>query len=322
MNSSYQDKVNWSLDQKVFHFFEVVSSFYEAINGKVYMSFSGGKDSTVMMYLFNKFLKSAGLPPIKIVFNNTTNEHKEILDFVKSFGDKVIWLRPKMTFAQTLQKYGYPVISKSQAMSISRYRNTKFPEQKTYRLTGVKPDGTIGKVGVISKKWRFMIDAPFKITERCCDILKKAPVKKFEKETGLRPIIGTMTSESNDRKMRYLKEGCSVFEKGKEACRPLSIFTEKDIWDLIERENIEICSIYYDQIIDGELVKGEKRTGCAYCMFGCHREHENNNRFTRLHKREPKRYLSFMDKLGYRKVLNFMKIKLPDEQKQTKLNLK
>jgi len=157
-----------------------------------------------------------------------------------------------------------------------------------------------------------MINAPFKITNRCCDILKKQPVKKFEKETGLKPIIGTMADESGLRKKQYIKDGnCNVFTKGKEQCKPLSIFTEKDIWDLIKKFDIEICSIYYDQIINGELVTGEDRTGCAYCGFGCQFESDDNNRFTRNSKREPKRYASFMDKLGYRDALTFWGIKLP-----------
>lgn len=312
---SYKDKINWTLEQKVFHFFEVVSTFYNKMDGKVYLSFSGGKDSTVMKYLIDKWLKSSGYPPIKYVFNNTTNEHGEILDFVKSFGDEIIWLKPKLSFAQTLKKYGYPIISKEQSMALSRYKNTKRLDQKIYRMTGIKADGTKGTVGVIRNKWKFLIDAPFDVTERCCDVLKKRPIFKFEKETGLRPIIGTMAEESNQRRIQYIKNGgCNIWTKGKEMCLPLSIFTEDNIWELIGKYKIRICGIYYDQIIDGDLVTGEKRTGCAYCGFGCHLEPPNNNRFHRLYKREPKRYKSMMDKLGYRTVLNFIKINLPDNK--------
>jgi len=121
-----------------------------------------------------------------------------------------------------------------------------------------------------------------------------------------------MADESNLRTRAYMKEGnCNVFTKGKEQCKPLSIFTEKDIWALVKKFDIEICSIYYDQIINGELVTGEERTGCKMCAFGCHFEEPDNNRFTRLSKREPNIYKSFMDKLGYRKALEFINIKLP-----------
>lgn len=307
-----KEKLNMNLLQKEFHFFNVLDVFYHNMNGNVYASFSGGKDSTVMIFLIKKWLKIMGYPPIKIVFNNTTNEHKEILDFVKSFGDEVTWLRPRMTFAQTLAKYGYPLISKDQSMAISRYRKTKSDAVKRFRLTGDRGDGVKRTVGVISKKWRFMVDAPFEVTNRCCDILKKEPVKRFEKETGLKPIIGVMIEESMNRKLKYLKDGgCITFKEGKESCQPLSLFTEKDIWDLIKKYKIDICPIYYDQIIDGELVTGETRTGCAYCAFGAHCDNPDNNRFTRLQKREPKRFDSFMDKLGYRQALEFVGIKVP-----------
>jgi 3'-phosphoadenosine 5'-phosphosulfate sulfotransferase (PAPS reductase)/FAD synthetase len=308
-----KQKQAWSLDQKIFHFFEVIDKYYHHFEGKVYLSFSGGKDSTVLKFLLDKWLDMNGYPKIKYVFNDTTNEHKEILDFVKSFGEEITWLKPKMTFAQTLLKYGFPLISKEQSMAISRYQNTKSEDVKTYRLTGFRNGIKVGNAGVISKKWHFMINAPFKITNRCCDILKKQPIQCFEKLTGLKAIIGTMAEESSLRRRQYIKDGnCNVFTKGKEQCKPLSIFTEKDIWDLIKKFNIEICSIYYDQIINGELVTGEDRTGCAYCGFGCQFEKEDNNRFTRLSKREPKRYLSFMDKLEYRKALTFLGINLPD----------
>ncbi len=187
---SYTDKINWTLDQKIFHLFEVLDVYYHKMDGEVYLNFSGGKDSTVLKYFIDKWTDMHNYPRVRCLFNDTTNEYREILTFVKSFGEQVEWTRPKMTFAQTLDKYGYPVISKVQSMAISRFRNTKRPDQKLYRLTGKKADGTVGKVGVISNKWKFVINAPFKVTNRCCDILKKAPIKKFQKETGLKPITG------------------------------------------------------------------------------------------------------------------------------------
>jgi len=310
MNPTLEEKQKWTLDQKIYHLYEVVDNYYHRFNGGVYMSFSGGKDSTVLKYFIDKWLKMAGYPPIKYVFNNTTNEHKEILDFVKSFGDEVIHLRPKMTFAQVLEKYGFPMVSKQTARFLSRYRNTKSEQMRQFYKHGTNKDGSQSAFK-IAKKWHFLIDAPFNFTDRCCDILKKEPVKRFEKETGLKPIIGTMADESNQRKLQYKKNGeqCNTFTEGKEQCKPLSIFTEADIWALIERFNIKICSIYFDQVINGELVKGEKRTGCKLCGFGCQFETGEDNRYTRLSKREPNLHKSFMDKLGYRAVLKFIGIK-------------
>ena len=310
---TYTEKLNWTLDQKIFHLFEVLDVYYHRMNGEVYLNFSGGKDSTVLKYFIDKWTDMNGYPRVRCLFNDTTNEYKEILTFVKSFGDTVEWTRPKQTFAQTLKKYGFPVISKEQSMAISRARKTKDPNVRHYRLTGERNGIKVGTAGVISKKWQFVMDAPFDVTNRCCDILKKAPIKIFERKTGLRPITGVMSTESSLRKRNYIKNGgCNIWGKGKEMCMPLSLFTEDNIWECIDKFNIEICSVYFDQIIDGELVPGEKRTGCAYCAFGAQCEDPKNNRFTRLSKREPKRYKSMMDKMGYREVLNFIGIELPD----------
>lgn len=128
-------------------------------------------------------------------------EYPEIRDFVKTI-DNVTWLRPEMNFKEVILKYGYPIISKEQSAFIQEYRTTKSEKLKKIRLEGNK----YGR-GKISKKWRFLIDAPFLIGDKCCDIMKKNPAKKYEKETGLHPYIGTMAEESAQRKSNWIKYG-------------------------------------------------------------------------------------------------------------------
>lgn len=72
----------------------------------VYVSFSGGKDSTVLLYLARQIDRD-----VKAMFVDTGLEYPEIREFVKSFHN-VDWERPKMTFRQVIEKYGYPFISK------------------------------------------------------------------------------------------------------------------------------------------------------------------------------------------------------------------
>lgn len=72
----------------------------------VYVSFSGGKDSSVLMDIARKMY-----PDIKAVFLDTSLEFPELRDFVKRF-DNVEYIKPKMNFRQVIEKYGYPVISK------------------------------------------------------------------------------------------------------------------------------------------------------------------------------------------------------------------
>ena len=71
-----------------------------------YISFSGGKDSAVLLDIARKMY-----PTMQAVFVDTGLEYPEIRNFVKGY-DNVVWLKPKMNFRQVLDKYGYPVISK------------------------------------------------------------------------------------------------------------------------------------------------------------------------------------------------------------------
>lgn len=65
-----------------------------------YISFSGGKDSTVLLHLVRKLY-----PEIEAVFVDTGLEYPEIKQFVKSI-DNVTILRPKMMFNEVINKYG------------------------------------------------------------------------------------------------------------------------------------------------------------------------------------------------------------------------
>lgn len=72
----------------------------------VYVSFSGGKDSTVLLHMVRE-----EYPDVRGAFVDTGLEYPEIREFVKTF-DNIDWLRPKMNFRQVIEKYGYPLISK------------------------------------------------------------------------------------------------------------------------------------------------------------------------------------------------------------------
>ena len=64
----------------------------------VYISFSGGKDSTVLLDIARKMY-----PGIKAVFINTGLEYPEIVKFVQTF-DNVDIIRPKMNFRQVIEQ--------------------------------------------------------------------------------------------------------------------------------------------------------------------------------------------------------------------------
>jgi len=98
-----------------------IRDWYDYWNGDVYVSFSGGKDSTVLVDLVHN---ECGLKDVPLVFVDTGLEYPELREFVKGYGDKVTWLKPKMTFRQVIEKYGYPFISKE--VSESAYGARKY----------------------------------------------------------------------------------------------------------------------------------------------------------------------------------------------------
>lgn len=286
---SLRQKQSLPLDIKIKMSIRRIQDFYEHFNGKVYVAFSGGKDSTVLLHLVRTIYPNA-----VGAFVNTGLEYPEIVEFVKSKRNITI-LHPKKSFMYVIKQYGYPIVSKMVSMSISRYNKTCDPLQKEYRKFGTKNGIKIGCVGVIPKKWHYLIDAPFKISNYCCDILKKSPFKCFENETKLKPFDGMMASESNMRRINYIKNGCNYFGK-KSKSSPLSFWVDKDIWEYIKKFNLSYSKIYD---------MGEKRTGCAFCLYGIHLE-KSPNRFERMKKHHLKLYNYCMNVLGIKNVLNFM----------------
>ena len=283
-----KDRQAYSLNGKVYLSKQRIKEFYDHFNGKVYVSFSGGKDSTVLLDLVRSMY-----PEVPAVFVDTGSEYPEIKEFVKTF-DNVTWLKPKIPFNQVIEKYGYPVISKEQSQYIHQYRTAKSEKTKETRWNGNK-----WGQGKISKKWRSCVDAPFKISDKCCDVMKKAPVKKYEKETGRHPIIGTMACESSHRKTLYIKTGCNAFELKRPKSTPIAFWMEKDVWDYIEVKGLPYCKVYDN---------GVDRTGCMFCMFGVHLE-KGKNRFQLMKDTHPKQYDYCINKLGCGKVMDYIGVK-------------
>ena len=98
-----------------------IREWYNHFDGNVFISFSGGKDSTVLAHLVHDLY-----PDVPLVFANTGLEYPEIQSFARKMGAE--FLRPKMSFSEVISKYGYPVISKENAEAIyyaRRIRNTE-----------------------------------------------------------------------------------------------------------------------------------------------------------------------------------------------------
>ena len=270
------------LEAKIIMTQQRIKQWYEYWDGMVYVSVAG-KDSNVLKHLVKT---TVGVYDVPNVFVNTGLEYPEVRMFNTQQQD-VITLYPEMRFNEVIKKYGYPVATKEQSAFIQEYCTTNSEKLKDIRLNGNK----YGR-GKISKRWLPLIDAPFKVSDKCCDIMKKNPMKQYEKETGRKAIIGTMAYESARRTSNWIMYGCNAFEKKHPTSQPMSFWTEQDVLEYIAKFNVPIPSVYGEikQDDNGKYyTTGCDRTGCIFCMFGCHLE-KAPNRFQRLKQTHPRQY--------------------------------
>lgn len=164
--------------------------------------------------------------------------------------------------------------------------------------------------GVNSKfytpKLKYMLDAPFDVSSKCCDVMKKTPAHIYQKQTNRKPILATMACESMRRTSAWLKNGCNAFDSKDAKSNPMSFWTEQDVLLYIIQNKLDICNVYgnvvyiddegmeYTEVLFADSMElkttGCSRTGCVLCGFGCHLEKEGEGRFERLKQTHPGLY--------------------------------
>ncbi len=305
---------SWSLQRKIRVTQTRIIEWYQKNNGKVYVSFSGGKDSTVLLDLARRIY-----PDIPAVFIDTGLEFPELREFVKTIPN-VTWLKPEMNFRKVIETYGYPLISKDVAGTVKCAKSLLKQGKDGDRLKKIQ-GRAYTKSGELSryncKKYEYLLYSPFQISSSCCDVMKKKPAKTYERQTGNKAIVGTMACESQMRKTAWLKNGCNSFDSVRPTSQPISFWTEQDVLKYLDEFNIRYCSVYGDIVQDKNgkySTTGYHRTGCVFCGFGCHLEKEPN-RFQRLKETHPKLWEYCMrdwDKggLGMKNVLEYIGVKI------------
>jgi 3'-phosphoadenosine 5'-phosphosulfate sulfotransferase (PAPS reductase)/FAD synthetase len=247
------------LDQKIQRTLAKVSEWYQYWEGNVYVSFSGGKDSTVLADICAKWCSFTG-GTLYLVFVNTGLQFPEIQKHVKVFAD---WLRetygidvqldivrPTMRFDEVICAYGYPVISKriGDVVSCARknVRDGKMDTQRVRQLIGDerRRDGKPSKFN--AKKWAPLLYTDFETSAKCCDVMKKRPFKEYQKKTGRMPLVATMAYESTEREKRWLKLGCNAFHSSTPMSTPMAFWTEQDVLAYIATRNLPTASVYGD----------------------------------------------------------------------------
>lgn len=308
-----------------------IRDWYNHFSGEVYVSFSGGKDSTVLKHIVEDIYHD-----VPSIFVNTGLEYPEIRKFATSQNNVEV-VKPSMRFDEVVLKYGYPVISKEVAKDV-QYARSNQNSIHFKRLFGLMETKEGTRSAYNHDNWSKLYGAPFKISDYCCNVMKKKPARDYKKKTGRKPIVGTLAIESRLRTSTWLRVGCNAFEAKRQVSAPLSFWTEQDILRYLKETGIPYCKGIYGDIVEANIegqvpgqitilnseltTTGADRTGCVFCMFGAHLE-KHPNRFERLKETHPKLYDYCMgggcwldgmwrpneNGLGMDYVLNYLKIK-------------
>lgn len=249
------------------------------------VSYSGGKDSTVLSHLisFGMGLKIAH------VMSNTRMEYPETIKQVGKWFSMlrenniechIVW--PSKKPKDLWKEIGVPLWSKRIAYKYRKFLNSKWDDI---------PSGVPNN---LHESFRILKAKRIKVTDECCNELKKKPIKEWRRKTGiLGSFTGIRCSESYLRRMTWIRFG-SLYESGKEwIANPLSFWTSEDVNQYLTEHNIHPIKI--------PTVRGG--SGCVTCMFGCHLS-KGKNALQELKELNPKMHSAAINDWGYKEVLD------------------
>ena len=219
-----------------------------------YLSFSGGKDSTIVHYLLDKALPNNRIPR---VFIDTGIEYMAIRKFVLDMAktdDRFIILKPSQNIKAILEKFGYPFKSKEHSLKVGLY-------QKGSRSKSVVEYKTANDRFACPKMLLYQYEPNFKIklSNQCCYKLKKDPAHKWEKQNNRHIAITGMRNDEGGERANI--KHCIITQNNKVVkFHPLLVVDGDWESEFIKRNNVKLCELYYPPY-------NFERTGCKGCPF-------------------------------------------------------
>ena len=223
-----------------------------------YLSFSGGKDSTIVHHLLDMALPNNRIPR---VFIDTGIEYQMIRKFVLDLAkndDRFVILKPTQNIKQMLEKYGYPFKSKQHSHNLSVYQHSGIGTS-VKRYLGLIESNTKFRCPKMLE-YQFTPEFKIKCSDNCCRKMKKEPVKKWEKSSNRHiAITGMRNSEGGERASI---KGCILTDKSGNLTKFHPLIKVNDEWEkwIVEEKHIELAKVYLPPY-------NFKRTGCKGCPF-------------------------------------------------------
>ena len=287
-----------SLEIKIADAMHRIEDLYNETDGKCYVSFSGGKDSTVILALIKMCIDIYTLPTdgIKAVFSDTGIELGATRDFVKWCKDNwysnIEIIRPEKTFSWVIENHGKPIKSKMKSEFIARFQKTG--RKDTLSFEYMIGDGSNGKsyarIKIADRDLHLIHDdLDIKVSDSCCKWLKKKPFEKYNKENDVRGyILGERMAEggaralNNDKRIANGGKLCTKTKGNYIVKLPIIDWTDNDLDEFIKKYNVPLSKAYTEH--------GYERTGCFLCPFS----HQLSDNLEKLHTYEPNRYKAAM----------------------------
>ena len=223
-----------------------------------YISFSGGKDSTVLSYLVDKAIPGNRIPR---VYADTGIEMKAVRDFVfklKETDDRIEVIKPSVNIKKMLERDGYPFKSKEHSMYVGIFQNSGRTKTIERYLNPAEERKTFGCPA--SLRYQFTEDFKLKCSKKCCFNMKEKPMADYAKAND-RPnaMIGILGDEKGERN----NAKCMVEMPYGMHFQPLTAVDKE--WEeyFIEKEQIKLCELYYPPY-------NFERTGCKGCPYNIH----------------------------------------------------
>lgn len=285
------------LDEKVRTACHRIEELWNETNGKCYVSFSGGKDSTVLLALIKLCQELYTVGEIPAVFSNTGIELGVTVDFVRwckesGWYPNVQIIRPRHSFDYCLKEYGKPVKSKLRSEFLSAWHTGKRTEAVFRNLVvGKTSKGHHATRTKLADKDLHMLsdDFPIKTSPMCCKVLKKNPFADYTKENMMKGYAyGIRNAEGGARELNSVLKG----NKGARICTSVTggIIKKAPIIDWTDEDVENFITVYSVPLSDAYIKHGFTRTGCMLCPYSQHLQSD----LKYLYEYEPNRYKAAM----------------------------